>query len=81
MCECSYVPAIFSNIVQICQRALCYLFGVMLKQWHPPHPVTSNNACLGVYKKTYEDISFHKAIHYDRTMPMKNGIQVILTFR
>jgi len=47
MCKSAYVPAVFSNVIQICQGTVCYLSGVMLKQWHPPHSVTSNNACLG----------------------------------
>lgn len=41
-----YVPAVFANVVEVCQLAVSHLSGVVLEQRHPPHSVTCHNTSL-----------------------------------
>lgn len=49
------IPAVFANVVEVCQLAVSHLSGVVLEQRHPPHSVTCHNTSLCRCVHTYTD--------------------------
>lgn len=48
-----YVPAVLADVVEVSQLAVSHLFGVVLEQRHPPHPVTCHNTSLQTRTHTH----------------------------